>query len=97
MLILWPPIWNISCFPGLLLILIGSIGLPILLSGKESACSAGDLGLIPELEKGMATHSSILAWRIPWTEEESGGLQSMGSQTDSAECLRLTLTFTSNL
>ena len=31
------------------------------------------------LEKKMATHSSILAWRIPWTEE-SGGLQSMGSQ-----------------
>ena len=31
------------------------------------------------LEKGMATHSSILAWRIPWTEEP-GGLQSMGSQ-----------------
>ena len=30
-------------------------------------------------EKGMATHSSILAWRIPWTEEP-GGLQSMGSQ-----------------
>ena len=32
-----------------------------------------------DLEKGMATHSSILAWRIPWTEEP-GGLQSMGSQ-----------------
>ena len=31
------------------------------------------------LEKGMATHCSILAWRIPWTED-SGGLQSMGSQ-----------------
>ena len=31
------------------------------------------------LEEGMATHSSILAWRIPWTEEP-GGLQSMGSQ-----------------
>ena len=31
------------------------------------------------LEKGMATYSSILAWRIPWTEEP-GGLQSMGSQ-----------------
>ena len=30
-------------------------------------------------EKGMATHSSILAWRIPWTEEP-GGLQSVGSQ-----------------
>ena len=32
------------------------------------------------LEKGMATHSSILAWEMPWTEE-SGGLQSMGSQS----------------
>ena len=31
------------------------------------------------LEKGKATHSSILAWRIPWAEEP-GGLQSMGSQ-----------------
>ena len=31
------------------------------------------------LEEGMATHSSILAWRIPWTEE-TGGLQSIGSQ-----------------
>ena len=36
-------------------------------------------GLEDLLEKGMATHSSILAWRIPWTEEP-GGLQSMGSQ-----------------
>ena len=33
------------------------------------------------LEKGMAIHSNILAWRISWTEE-SGGLQSMGSQRD---------------
>ena len=32
------------------------------------------------LEKGMATHSSLLAWRIPWTEEP-GGLRSMGSQS----------------
>ena len=32
------------------------------------------------LEKGMTTHSSILAWRIPWTEDP-GGLQSLGSQT----------------
>ena len=32
------------------------------------------------LEEDMATHSSILAWRIPWTEEP-GGLQSMGSQS----------------
>ena len=35
------------------------------------------LGWEDSLEKEMATHSSILAWRIPWTEE-SGGLQSMG-------------------
>ena len=38
------------------------------------------LGQEDPLEKGMATHSSILAWRIPWTEE-TGGLQSMGSQS----------------
>ena len=37
------------------------------------------LGWEDPLEKGMATHSSILAWRIPWTEEP-GGLQTMGSQ-----------------
>ena len=39
--------------------------------GKESACNVGDLGSIPgledNLEKGMATHSNILAWKIPWT------------------------------
>ena len=43
----------------------------------------GDAGLIPgsgrSLEEGMATHSSVLVWRIPWTEE-FGGLQSMESQ-----------------
>ena len=37
------------------------------------------LGPEDPLEKGMVTHSSILAWEIPWTEEP-GGLQSMGSQ-----------------
>ena len=37
------------------------------------------LGWEDPLEKGMATHSSICAWRIPWTEKP-GGLQSMGSQ-----------------
>jgi len=37
------------------------------------------LGEEDPLEKEMATHSSILAWRIPW-KEEPGGLQSMGSQ-----------------
>ena len=38
------------------------------------------LGQEDLLEKEMATHSSILAWKIPWTEEEPGRLQSMGSQ-----------------
>ena len=51
--------------------------------GKGSACNAGDPGSVPgwenPLEKGMAAHSSILPWRIPWTEEP-GGLQSMGLQ-----------------
>ena len=37
------------------------------------------LGREDPLEEGVATHSSLLAWRIPWTEE-SGQLQSMGSQ-----------------
>ena len=41
--------------------------------GIEAACDVGDpvrsLGWQDPLEKGMATHSSILAWRIPWTEE----------------------------
>ena len=51
--------------------------------GKESAYNAGDLGSVPglakPLEKGMATHSSIPTWKIPWTEE-TGGLQSIGLQ-----------------
>ena len=60
--------------------------------GKKSACNAGDLSLIPgfdpwvrslgqkdPLEKEMATHSSILAWRIPW-RAKPGGLWSTGSQ-----------------
>ena len=49
---------------------------------KNLPANAGDAGLIlgDPLEKGMAMHSNILAWRISWTEEPSG-LQSMGSQT----------------
>ena len=46
------------------------------------------LGREDPLEKGTATLSGILAWRIPWTEE-LGGLQSMGSQLDTAEQLTL--------
>ena len=52
--------------------------------GKESVCNAGDLGSIPgsgrSSGEGIAIHSSILAWRVPWTEEP-GGLQFMGLQT----------------
>ena len=36
--------------------------------GKESACDVGDLGWEDPLKEGMVTHSSILAWRIPWAE-----------------------------
>ena len=47
------------------------MGFPGGSDGKEYACNVGDLGLIlgwkDPLEKGTATHSSILAWRIPWT------------------------------
>ena len=50
---------------------------------KNSPASVGDAGSIPDqedsLEKEMATHCSILAWEIPWTENP-GGLQSMGFQ-----------------
>ena len=50
---------------------------------KEYAHNVGDLGSIPglgrSLEEGPATHSSVLAWRIPWTEE-AGRLQSMELQ-----------------
>ena len=63
-------------------------GLPQWLSGKESACSAGDAGSIPGSGRfpgeGKATLSSILAWEIPWTEE-AGGLQSMGSQKSQTQ------------
>ena len=50
---------------------------------KNLPANIGDMGSIPgwgrSLEKEMATHSSILAWEVPWTEEP-GGLQFMGSQ-----------------
>ena len=54
-----------------------------LLLSLSSACSAGGPGSVPRSERppeeGNTTHSGILAWRIPYTEEP-GGLQSMGSQ-----------------
>ena len=66
------------------------------MDGKESACNAGDLGLTlnqeDPLEKGMATPSSILAWRIPWTEEP--GSYSLWDHKESDKTERLTPTHT---
>ena len=56
--------------------------LPSWLNGKESSSQCKDLGSIPGL--GMETHSSILAWENPWTEE-AGGLQSMESQKSQTQ------------
>ena len=61
------------------------LGFPGGSDGKDTACNVEGLALIPgsgsyPLEKGMAAHSSILSWRIPWTEDP-GGLSSMGSQS----------------
>ena len=47
------------------------MGFPGGSAAKESACNAGDLGWEDPLEKVTATHSSILAWRIPWTVRSS--------------------------
>ena len=58
--------------------LISTQGFPGGSNGKESAFSAGDVGSIPGSGRFPRGDSSILAWRIPWTEEP-GGLQSMGS------------------
>ena len=58
----------------------------------KNPLAKADEGSIPGLGRssgrGMATHSSILAWIIPWTEEP-GGLQSMGSQSDMTEQLSM--------
>ena len=59
---------------------------------KEFSCNAGASGSIPgsrrSLEEGMTTPSSILAWRIPWTEDP-GRLQSMEQQRVRAQLMRL--------
>ena len=64
------------------------LGFPGSSDNKEPAHNPEDtiqfLGTRRSPEKGMATHSSILAWEIPW-KEEPGGLQSMGSQKNQAQ------------
>ena len=73
------------------------MGFPGNSNGKVSACNEGDPGSIPRLgkslEKEMATHSSILSWKIPWMEEP-GGLHTVHGVTKSRAQLRaLTFTF----
>ena len=64
---------------------------------KNPSANAGDVGLTSRLarspEEEMATHSSILAWKIPWTEDP-GGIQSTGSQGDMNEGTEHTHTHT---
>ena len=55
----------------------GVKNLPVMQKPQETQFRS--LGWENSLEEDMATHSSIVAWRIPWTEDP-GGLQSMGSQ-----------------
>ena len=76
--------WSPGGLPGsssgsYLVVAPGWYGLPGWLNVRESTCQAGDLGWEDPLEKGMATHSSALAWRIPWTQEP-GGLPSVELQ-----------------
>ena len=63
--------------------MLGFPGGAVVKNPPPNAIDTGDAGLIPELGRSpadeMVTHSSILAWRIPWTEEP-GGLQFMESQ-----------------
>ena len=65
------------------------LGVPGGSDSKESTYNAVDLGSAPglgrSLQEGMATHSSTVAWRIPWAEEP-GRLQSMGSQESDMTC-----------
>ena len=67
----WPKGGNAGPFKLNSLSLWYVLGFPCSSAGKESTCNAGDLGSIPGLgrssREGKATHSSILAWRIPWT------------------------------
>ena len=62
----------------------GSPGDSVVKNPPADSGDAGDIGSIPELgrspKKEMATHSSILAWEIPWTEEPDGLHTDMGSQ-----------------
>ena len=83
-----PPSKVCSPFVGKDLVLNVLKGFPGGSDGEESPCNAGDLGLIPGLERfpgeghGYLLHSSILVWEVPRTAVP-GGLQSLGSQSQT--------------
>ena len=88
---------TLYCFTYVKYLLGELMGFPGGSDGKESACDVGDPGSNPgsgrspgredPLEKEVATHSNILAWRIPWTEEP-GGYSSQGhKESDTTEQL----------
>ena len=78
-------------------ILLGVLGFPVAQAIKNlpamQKTQVQFLGREDPLEKGMATHSSILAWRIPWTEEP-GGLQSLELQSVRHDWATNSFTFT---
>ena len=67
------PSQKMDCTVPIIQVVLGYGGFPGGPEGKASACNVGDrvrsLGWEDPLEKEMATHSSTLAWKIPWTEE----------------------------
>ena len=66
----------LSSFPEYRLSIPVFLGFPRGLAGREAACNVGDLDSIPGLEdplkKGKATHSGIVAFRVPWTLQSTG-------------------------
>ena len=95
----WEPIIILHWRLGFIKIYIGLWGSQVVRVVKNPPANAGDInkGSIPDqedpLEEGMATHSSILVWRIPWTEEPSS-LQSMGLQKVGDNWSNLAYTYT---
>ena len=83
---------NHLCFPTLFIATSMPWIFPGGSEGKESACNVGDLGSTPGSGRspgeGMATHCSILAWRIPWMEETCRlqfiGLQRVGHDLETS-------------
>ena len=86
----------IACVMNIIYIWVLYLGFPGGSDGKNlpamQETSVWSLGWKDPLEKGMATHSSILTWKIPWTEEP-GGLQSIGLQKVGHNWATNTLTF----